>query len=326
MNTLHSKFRSARALALTAIGPMTAHARTIGFAFALIGSIAAQSDAQPRYRGDEDERPTFQRASREHWTADGRLVDLQVRVAGNTTPLFFRPDRADRHYFQAFKGQNYSLVLRNTTGDRVGVVISVDGLNVVNGERSNLGRDEAMYVLDPWESTTIRGWRTSLAEVRRFVFVDEERSYAERTGQANGDMGWIRVATFREVRPLGWGKALYNYRGKEESRRDGHSEDELGARENDAPSLGKARENSRQMSGEAAPSAPESAPGTGWGERRHDPVRQTQFRAERQATDQMVLRYEYKSGLRAIGIFPRSTGRVWERERGELGFAQPPRR
>jgi hypothetical protein len=44
------------------------------------------------------------------------------------------------------------------------------------------------------------------------------------------------------------------------------------------------------------------------------------------ATDQLVFRYEYASGLRALGIEPRSSrDRLWERDRGELGFAQPPR-
>ena len=152
------------------------------------------------------------------------------------------------------------------------------------------------------------------------MFVDEERSYAERTGQANGDMGWIRVATFRENQPK-WGQNLKHLYGGDGPRRDGRLEDEMGA----APES-KTRENSRQMAGEAAPSAPESAPGTGWGDRRHDPVNTTHFRAERQATDQLVLRYEYKSGLHAIGIFPRTGNRVWEREHGDLGFAQPPRR
>src|SRR5439155_442973 len=104
----------------------------------------------------------------------------------------FRPSGSDRLYFQAFKGRNYSLVVRNNTGRRVGVLIAVDGLNVVTGERSSLSRNESMYVLDPNERAVIRGWRTSLDQVRRFVFVDEEHSYAERTDQANGDLGWIR--------------------------------------------------------------------------------------------------------------------------------------
>jgi hypothetical protein len=54
-------------------------------------------------------------------------------------------------------------------------------------------------------------------------------------------------------------------------------------------------------------------------------VRQVEFKGERRATDQFAMRYEYQGGLRALGIFPR-TMRTWERENGNLGFAQPPRR
>src|SRR5262245_60495579 len=136
--------------------------------------------------------------------ADGRLVDVEVLVDGSSAPLYVKPWAWDRRYFQAFRGRNYSLAVTNHTGQRVGVLISVDGLNVVSGERSALAGNEAMYVLDPYERAVIRGWRTSLEGVRRFVFVDEERSYAERTGQANGDMGWIRVLSFREQQPQVW--------------------------------------------------------------------------------------------------------------------------
>jgi len=38
-----------------------------------------------------------------------------------------------------------------------------------------------------------------------------------------------------------------------------------------------------------------------------------------------VLRYEHEDGLRALGIFPERTNRLWERDHGQLGFAQPPR-
>jgi hypothetical protein len=127
-------------------------------------------------------------------------VDVQIQVDGRVAPLYLAPGHFDRRYFQAFRGRNYSLVVRNNTGRRVGVLIAVDGLNVLNGEISNLSGQESMYVLDPYERAEIRGWRTSLDDVRRFVFVDEERSYAERSDKANGDMGWIRVLSFREQR------------------------------------------------------------------------------------------------------------------------------
>jgi hypothetical protein len=261
------------------------------------------------------------------YTAAGNLVDVSVQVQGHSAPLFLTGDARDRFYFQAFKGRNYALSIHNRSGERVGVLIAVDGLNVVNGERSGLSAGEPMYVLGPWESAVIRGWRTSLSEVRQFVFVDEERSYAERTGQANGDMGWIRVLSFRENRPLAWGGVRKFY--------DGQGGDERGQAqptpEAGEPMARKSAERDNATRSEVgakdqlAPSAPENFPGTGWGERRGDPVRRVQFNPMLQATDHLVLRYEYESGLRALGIFPDRRYRLRERESGQMGFAQPPR-
>jgi len=267
-------------------------------------------------------------------TVDGRLVDVRIKVAGRPVVVYPSPRGDARTYFEARRGRNYEIELSNQTGNRVGVLIAVDGLNVITGTRSSLSRDETMYVLDPWESTTIKGWRTSLSDVRRFVFVDEERSYAERTGQASGDLGWIRVLTFREDRPIAW-RSWNQPRVREDER--GADRDERApaapraqAEETPAPSAdglrkarGSAQENS--LRGQAEP---ESNPGTGWGEQKWDPVRSVEFRAAARPTDHLVLRYEYAAGLRALGIRPwrDDRERTWDRDRGELGFAQPPTR
>jgi hypothetical protein len=259
----------------------------------------------------------------------GQLVDVQMVVGGQAAPLFQRRGQIDRSYFEAFTGRNYSINLRNLTGERIGVLITVDGLNVVNGERTGLGSHESMYVLDPWESTSIRGWRSSLDEVRRFVFVDEERSYASRTNQANGDMGWIRVVTFRENRPIStWGKIKSGYRD------GGGSDGAVPYNSSPTPPSGEESRTQERAPRSAQPDAAkdysynhdESAPGTGWGERSRDPVNRTVFNANAYSSDMIVLRYEYESGLRALGIFPRrDRNRTWEREQGDLGFAKPPR-
>jgi hypothetical protein len=258
------------------------------------------------------------------FTADGRLVDVGIRVEGQRAPLFMGPSDMHRFYFEAFEGHNYSVVLRNNTGRRIGVLLAVDGLNVVNGEKSRLRSNEAMYVLNPWGSAEIAGWRTSLRDIRKFVFVDEEQSYAERTGQANGDMGWIRVLAFDEQRT--WNEITPDLRydgrqnSKERERREG---DEVAPREAPAPQSAKPEASDRS----AAPYAggQQSVPGTGWGDKGFDPVRRTEFTAARNATDHLVFRYEYASGLRALGIFPQRRGRVWERDNGQLGFAKPPK-
>lgn len=275
-------------------------------------------------------------------SAYGSLVDVEVLVEGQAAPLYFAPGRWDRRYFQALRGRNYALRVRNRTDQRVGVLIAVDGLNVVNGERSKLRRNEAMYVLDPSETATIRGWRTSLEQVRRFVFVDEERSYAERTGQANGDMGWIRVLAFEERRPVAWlgrpgisqllgaapaGRADGGLRERESR--------DAGPQANEAPAPGadrmersesnapRAAQKSLAGGTAAAPQADAYA-GTGWGERSRDPVRETSFVAAATAGDHLVFRYEYASSLRALGI-ALDGDRLRNRERGELGFARPPK-
>ena len=268
--------------------------------------------------------------------ADGRLVDVEVLVDGGSAPLYVKPGAWDRRYFQAFRGRNYSLAVANNTGQRVGVLISVDGLNVVNGERSSLAGTEPMYVLGPYERAVIRGWRSSMRDVRKFVFVDEERSYAERTGQASGDMGWIRVLSFREQRPQVWveprerRESEWGPSGSRESQRDDAGSPSADGRESggarqraDAPST-KSEQSKPQADSFRGQPAPESNPGTGWGEKSWDPVERTVFLAAYSATDRIVLRYEYESGLRALGIYPRRD-RTWQRERGELSFARPPR-
>jgi len=254
-------------------------------------------------------------------TADGRLVDVQVLVNGRVSPLYLAPGRDDRSYFQAFHGQNYSLLLHNNTDRRVGVLIAVDGLNVITGDQSNLSRNEAMYVLDPYEETTINGWRTSQDEVRRFVFVDEERSYAERTGQANGDMGWIRVLAFREQRSPWDDVRKYRYEGTPYEGDAGRAP--LAPQSKAAPQIQNMAPPEAQMYGNRDD---DSNPGTGWGDRKWDQVSRTDFRAEANPVDRITLRYEYARGLAQLGIrIHRNGSRTWERERGEMGFAAPPR-
>jgi hypothetical protein len=269
--------------------------------------------------GSAQARPYVDRASS---VSQGPL-QVTVKVEGRTTSLFQASNRADRWYLEAREGGKYEVQVRNTTGQRLAFVIAVDGLNAINGLRSHMGSDEPMYVLDPWQTTTVKGWRKDMGNVSRFVFVDEQRSYAARTDQANGDLGWIRVAAFNEFRPIvyreEWGQGSSNYRDSRERVVSPQAKDEA-----NAPS----RELSKKSdSYDAAPPAAQAVPGTGWGRNERDRVRAVEFTPERFACTQVVLRYEYRQGLVALGILPLRPliDRVFERDNGELGFAQPPR-
>jgi len=319
-------------------------ARLTRIASALFGVALLAATATPARAWNDRNDITPVRSIRdiETW-ADGQLVDVQLRVDGEASPLYVGPGHDDRRYFQAFAGRNYSIVLRNNTGRRVAVLLAVDGLNAVNGEITRLRPGEGMYVLGAYEQATIRGWRTSLDEVRRFVFVDERKSYAQRTGQANSDMGWIRVLSFREQLPWWPTRRGYLENGTKPEFRDDRAQSPVplpAPVPDDQPRA----QSQESKDGAPAPSAKSavpqeqdnlargeqegggSFPGTGWGQRQQDHVNRTQFTPDPVAVDRLIFRYEYASGLQALGILPVRGyhDRLGERD-GQVGFAKPPR-
>jgi hypothetical protein len=248
---------------------------------------------------------------------------MSVEVDGQTASLFPAPDGSGRFYFEARKGGRYAVTLQNRTGERVGVVLTVDGLNVISGERDE-GRGR-MYVLDPWQRTTVQGWRTSLREVRQFTFVDERASYAARSGKANEKMGWIEMAVYRERRAFAQVQPYPDTRGEQEQGNPAEGNVPYGSDDRPAES----RSPKRGSDEAQAPTAKaRSFPGTGWGQRTHDPVVLVSFDPEASPSERATLRYEYRSALVALGVLPRHQpvrDRLWERDHADAGFAQPPR-
>src|SRR5258706_8745798 len=239
----------------------------------------------------------------------GTLVGVSVAVDGERAPLFPSPDAANRYYLEARARAPYA----------------------ISGERDPApGR---MYVLGPWEQMTVRGWRTSLQEVRQFTFVDERASYAVRSGKANGRIGWIEAAVYREqrryvARPRPWRE--YDGRSEEsdsagEARSRSTAPPASALREDaDAPAAKLEAERAERSRDDRSSG---SFPGTGWGPRAEDRAVVVTFEPETAPADRITLRYEYRSALLALGVLPRPwppRDRLRERERGDSGFAKPP--
>ena len=106
--------------------------------------------------------------------------------------------RRDDTWVAGTPGHRYAVRLTNTSGERVLVVLSVDGVNAVTGQTAD--PSQAGYVLAPWQSTEIAGWRKSHQDVAQFVFTALPDSYAARTGRPD-HVGTIGIAAFRERRP-----------------------------------------------------------------------------------------------------------------------------
>lgn len=261
--------------------------------------------------------------------APGSRIGVSVEIDGQPTPLYPAPDGSGRRYVEAREGASYAVRLDNKTGERVGVVLTVDGLNAISGVQAipyAWAPPARMYVLDPWDSTTVRGWRTSLSEVRRFTFVDERSSYAARSGKANGRMGWIEVSVYRER------QAVARQPWEPRVRGGGRSEEEATrdrAERPAPPASMPAPERDARGDAKSAARAPlsESYPGTGWGRPSDDPAQVVSFDPQPRPAETVTLRYEYAPALRALGIVLRpewSRDRLRDRDNGSWGYAQPP--
>ncbi len=239
--------------------------------------------------------------------------DVEVNVVsdrGRTLPQY--PVREGRGgavykaYLEAVRGQNYSVQIRNRTNQRVGVVIAVDGRNIISGDRSNLRPDERMYVLNPYQQESYEGWRTGKNRVNRFYFTDAGDSYSGAWGDYSA-MGVIAVAAFREAeraQTQPWSQEGPGY------------SDQRGLRR--APSAA-----------EGAPrSSIQSEPGTGYGEREWSPSRRVEFEPERRPFTQVFLKYAWRETLCRQGVVdcedgnrPPRGNRFWDESHR---YAPPP--
>jgi hypothetical protein len=246
------------------------------------------------------------------------LVDVAVidRDSGQWLPQYAH--RGDS-WVAGTPGHRYSVRLTNTTSERVLVVLSVDGVNAVSGQTA--APSQAGYVLAPWETAEIAGWRKSLDDIAQFVFTDLGDSYAARTGRPR-NVGVIGVAVFQEAHPPRYYPPTPPIaRGHEERRELGQTE-----RRASAPAAADAiAEESNNGS------ATRQSIGTGHGQREWAPVGRTEFvRASRSPTQLTQLRYDVHHRLVALGVIPRQHYRSRFHGRPEAfpdGFvADPPGR
>jgi hypothetical protein len=126
-------------------------------------------------------------------TTGGGAVTVSIRDA-NGNPLE-AVHVSDRTFVIGAAGQRYSIVLTNNTSHRFEAVATVDGLDVVNGKAGNF--DNRGYVLLPFATLEIEGFRQSSAAVAAFRFAAVADSYAAQTGSAR-NVGVIGVALFSE--------------------------------------------------------------------------------------------------------------------------------
>ncbi len=266
-------------------------------------------------------------------------VDVYDRNDGQALPLHTQDGR---RYIVGTPGHEYAVRIRNCTGARVLVVTSVDGVNVISGDTA--APSQSGYVLEPWGSVEIAGWRKSMERTAAFYFTDLGNSYAARTGRPD-NVGVVGVAVFQE-KPVSVTRSdIYRDRprAKNEAADGAPAAPQPSTMPAPAPAA-KMRQESEAATGNAEVLADERSPaestksfaekrlgklGTGHGRNENSRVTLTLFeRASSSPAETIAIQYDRRENLVAVGVLPapRLARRDPEPFPGTLQFAPDPRR
>jgi hypothetical protein len=272
-----------------------------------------------------------------------RVVDASSR----TLPTY---TRGGRTYVMGTVGSRYSILVTNPTGHRVEAVVSVDGLDAMDGHPANYVEKRG-YILPPYGDMSVDGFRTSYEQVATFRFSSVANSYAGRLGEAR-DVGVIGVAFFPERPPVYVPPppvAVAPRPVRHYAPRPSYKSAPGRARQSTLPSADDVAPPSAQASREAPrggggfeeskPTKTLAAPderrglGTEFGEARDSHIGLTEFERANPTTpsELVAIRYNDRAGLVALGIriaplYPSADLSLRETAdpfRGN-GFAQPP--
>ena len=267
----------------------------------------------------------------------GSLVDIEVLARagyrGDLPSYWFR----GQNYVEGRQNQEFRVRLRNKGGERVMAVLSVDGVNAISGETA--GVNQTGYVLAPYQTLDVDGWRKSNVRTAAFYFTHISDSYAARTRRPE-NVGVIGAAIFRELR-YEYGDEEYD----EYSQDDGYSANDEYAR---GKSGGAVPSGAPATPAPSSPSTPQAKPGavappvsksygqtgvpgaplgTGHGRQEYRPSVSVAFEREDEVFEVVKVRYDSRANLIALGVIPRpgyyrpGTPQAFPRDR----FAPDPR-
>ncbi len=318
--------------AFTAFATRSTLAATVAATFAATGLHCAYADTRPTSPCSPPLPPESARA------APDPVPTIEV-VDDDSMQRLATFCRDGRSYVLGDLGQRYSIRVINPTSARVEAVVSVDGLDAVDGHPASLRKRG--YVVPAFGEVVVDGWRTSLDSVAAFRFSTVPDSYGARTGHAR-NVGVIAAAFFRErVRPRVVQIPLPappTARDRAASAAPAAPADEAAAPSSNARgSAGGASASPPSAASKAEATAPAARRGLGteFGEAQASSVVETSFtRADTNPTWLTEVRYDDRNGLvsRGIPIPPPPPPRNIENELRDTAepfpesrFAQPPR-
>ena len=100
-------------------------------------------------------------------------------------------------WIEGREGSAYTINIRNNTYSKALFIVSVDGLDILKGEPAGL--DSQGYVVNPYQSISIPGWKVDNQQAAEFFFSLKNDSYSKASNSNTANLGVIGAMVFSEA-------------------------------------------------------------------------------------------------------------------------------
>lgn len=126
--------------------------------------------------------------------------EVQILVGNQLRPAKEYSQYIDGEYRTFIEGRaenEYAIKIKNNSYKKVLALIAIDSVNVVTGKIQKSPTAGRGYIINGYDSVTIRGYRESDSTVGAFKFTNKENSYASEKGVGHNS-GVIAVTIVEE--------------------------------------------------------------------------------------------------------------------------------
>lgn len=120
-------------------------------------------------------------------------VELQVLINNKPVKTYGHNGYV---YIEGRIGTEFTLKIKNNNSGRILAVPSIDGLSVIDGEEAS--SNSGGYIIEGYSSYEVKGWRTSLKDVSKFVFSKKGNSFSNKTRKGFSNCGVIGCVVYTE--------------------------------------------------------------------------------------------------------------------------------
>ena len=122
--------------------------------------------------------------------------EMRVLIKGRPVTEFVHEGET---FMEGRGGSEFEIEIRNTTGNRVMAVVSVDGLSVISGAAAGL--ESPGYIIQPYQTVVIPGWKLDQNKAAKFEFGSRGSSYVQATEGSAANCGVLGLMVWSEKPP-----------------------------------------------------------------------------------------------------------------------------